>query len=79
MKITIVEPVGVSSLYENTRPVIKHNEEITAERVTTDLKLLQICIEVSAGKIRSEDIRSAPISLIPITVVIAVKKAISML
>ena len=77
--ITIVEPVGESIEYERASPDIKQNEETTAESITTDLKLLQICIDVRAGKIRSDDIRSAPISRMPIIVVVAVRKAISML
>ena len=65
--------------YEKASPDTKQSDEITAEKMTTDLKLLQMFIDVRAGKISSEDIRSAPMSLMPITVVIAVRNAISIL
>ena len=77
--ITMVEPAGVSIRYERASPIIKQMVETIAEKITTDLKLLHIRIEVKAGKIRRLDISNAPIRRMPITVVIAVKNAISIL
>ncbi len=77
--ITIVEPAGVKILYDRASPHIKQIDEKTAEKITTDLKLLHIRIELSEGKIRRLDISNAPMSRMPITVVMAVKRAISML
>ncbi len=77
--ITIVEPVGVLISYESAIPETKHIDDTIAEVITTDLKLLHMCIDVIAGNISSDDIRRAPMILIPITTVIAVRKAMSIL
>ena len=70
---TIVAPVGVSSIYEKARPIIKHTADKTAEHITTLLNLLHTRIDVSAGKIIRLEIRSVPIILIPSTTVTAVR------
>ena len=53
----------------------KQNTEIIAEAMITFLNLLNTCIAERAGRIIKLDISRAPIILIPITTVIAVKKA----
>ena len=53
--------------------------ETTAEQIVTDLKLLKILIEHSAGKMIRLEISILPISRIPITIVTAVSRAISIL
>ena len=50
-----------------------------AELITTPLKLLQINIELIAGKTTSAEIMTAPIISIPITMVTAVKTDVSIL
>ena len=76
---TTVAPVGVSSIYEDTRPIKKHTTDKTDEQTITALKLLNTLIEVRAGKIIRLDMRSVPIILIPTTTVIAVSTAIRVL
>lgn len=78
IRFTIVmhAPVGTAS---NTRvsinPMQKLTNEITAEQILTDLNDLKTLIAESAGNTIRPDIKSAPISLIPITTVRAVSTA----
>ena len=53
----------------------KQKIEIRAEEKITFLKLLNTLIEDKAGKIIKLEIRSVPITLIPITTTIAVRIA----
>ena len=76
---TIDEPVGVPRIIPAIIPDIQQIIEITAEEMTTPLKLLQSRIDVSAGKIIRAEIRRVPIIFIPITMVTAVRNAISIL
>ena len=75
----MLAPVGALSTYEATRPVKKQVTESRAEHIHTDLKLLQMRIAVIQGKIIRLDIKSAPIILIPSTIVTAVSIAITVL
>ena len=69
-------PVGIAS---NTRvsknPIEKLTNEIKAEQRVTALNDLKTLIAESEGKTIRLDIKSAPISLIPITTVREVKTA----
>ena len=76
---TTVAPVGVSKLKETIIPVKKQNSEITTELIITPLKFLNNLIDVNYGKIISAEISSVPITLIPITIVKAVRTAITIL
>ena len=76
---TMLAPHGVSATYEITIPARKVKIEIIPEQIVTDLKLLKTRIELSAGKIIRLEISILPISRIPITIVIAVSSAISIL
>ena len=76
---TTVAPVGVSKEKEIIIPAKKQNSETTTELIITERKLLKIRIEVRDGKIINAEISSVPIILIPITIVNAVKTAISIL
>ena len=77
--ITTLAPAGVSSEYEAYIPTKKQHIESIPEQIITVLKCLHKRIEERAGKIMSADINSVPIILIPITIVIAVSKAITVL
>ena len=79
LTITTLAPVGVSSEYEAHIPTKKQQIESTPEQRITDLNFLQTLIEESAGKIISAEISKVPIILIPITIVKAVKSAITVL
>ena len=74
---TILAPAGVDQPKEATIPMKKQNTEITAEKITTLIKLLKTRIALKAGKTIKLDIIMAPIKRIPITIVRAVKTAIS--
>lgn len=76
---TMLAPHGVSATYEIAIPARKVKIEIIPEQIVTDLKLLKTRIELSAGKIIRLEISILPISRIPITIVIAVSNAISIL
>lgn len=65
--------------YEHTSPIVKFTTANIAEQIVTDKKLLNILIEVNAGKIIKLEINIAPIILIPITTATAVKTDISVL
>ena len=55
---TTVAPTGVEAETDIRIPVSEHITENTAEAITTDLKLLNIRIADSAGKIIRAEIRS---------------------
>lgn len=76
---TIVAPVGKSYIYEIMIEIIKHTTDKIAEVMVTLLKLLQTLIDVIAGNTTKAEIISEPIILIPRTMVIAVRIAISIL
>ena len=76
---TMLAPHGVSAAYEINIPIMNVTTETTAEQIVTDLKLLKILIEHSAGKMIRLEISILPISRIPITIVTAVSRAISIL
>lgn len=59
-------------MYDTTIPIVKQITDISAEDITTDLKLLNTLIEVNVGNITRLDINIVPIILIPTTIVIAV-------
>ena len=75
----MLAPHGVSAAYEIIIPITNVTTEITAEQIVTLLKLLNTRIEHSAGKMIRLDISILPISRIPITIVTAVSRAISIL
>ena len=50
---TMVEPTGVESSMEATMPTAEDTTEITAEQITTRLKLLNTRIAESAGNTTS--------------------------
>lgn len=77
--ITTLAPVGVSSEYEAHIPTKKQHNDSTPEQIITDLNFLHKRIDESAGKIIKADIRSVPIIRIPITMVSAVSRAITVL
>lgn len=77
--VTIVEPTGVEFSIETTMPTNAHITEITAEHITTLLKLLKSLIEESAGNIISADISSEPTRFIASTIIVAVIIAMSRL
>ena len=77
--ITTLAPVGVSREYDAHIPTKKQQTDKTPEQMITDLNFLQIRIEDNAGKIMSAEIKSVPIILIPITIVSAVSKEITVL
>ena len=77
--ITTLAPVGVAYTYEPVTPMKKHTTEMTDEQIVTVLNFLQTRIDVREGNMIRLEMSSAPIILIPSTIVIAVKKAISIL
>jgi hypothetical protein len=70
---TTLAPVGVSKIYAPTKPIKKLSVDTTAEHITTPRKLRKKRIAVSDGNMRSDEIRIAPISRIPTTIVTAVR------
>ena len=75
----MLAPVGVLSITDKNIPIEKFITDKTAEDIITVLKVRNILIVVSAGKIINADISMAPIIFIPITMTIADKRAIVML
>ena len=73
---TTVAPAGVSKTNDKKMPTTKQTTEDIADVTVTLLKLLQILIELSAGKIIRLEMRTVPMSFIPTTIVTAVKSAI---
>ena len=76
---TTLAPGAVSRAIEINIPQRKQSTDIVPEHKITLLKLLQIRIEVIAGKIIRLDIKSEPIIIIPNTTVTAVSTAIIIL
>lgn len=74
---TIVAPAGVLNPKLANIPQKKHKTERIAAKIITLKKLLKILIELRAGKTIKLEIIMAPISRMPITIVSAVKTAIS--
>ena len=79
LTMTTLAPVGVSHEYETHIPTKKQQSERIPEQRITDLNFLHTLIEESAGKMMSAEISSVPIILIPITIVSAVRSAITVL
>ena len=77
--ITILAPVGVSSIYDVNRPNIKQTTDKIADEIVTDLNDLKTLIEIRAGNSMSDEINIEPINLIPKTIVIAVRIAMRIL
>lgn len=75
----MLDPVGVENIYDTPIPRKKQSVEIIAEDIITVLNLLQTLIDESVGKIIKLNIKSAPIILIPITMVMDVSAAMSIL
>ena len=75
----MLAPTGVLQRYDAVIPRKKHVTESIDDVIITLLKVLQTCIDVSAGKIIRLEIRSVPIILIPSTTVRAVSMAITVL
>ena len=74
---TILAPVGIANIHDNSNPMIKHNTDMMLDDMTTCLNFLNILIEDRLGNMIREDINRVPIILIPITIVILVSNAIS--
>ena len=75
----MLAPVGVWNMYETNNPKTKQMTDTTADEIVTDLNDLKNLIEIKLGNNISEEINIDPINLIPKTIVIAVKIAISIL
>ena len=73
----MLAPAGVENIKEATRPIKKQIVEIIAVLMMTLKKLLKIRMELKPGKTIKLLIIIAPISRIPITIVNAVKTAVS--
>ena len=74
---TMLAPAGVENIKEATRPIKKQIVEIIAVLMMTLKKLLKIRMELKPGKTIKLLIIIAPIRRIPITIVNAVKTAVS--
>lgn len=70
---------GTSNKKDVIIPVITHTTPTVADDIITFLNDLHIRIDVSGGKIIRLDTKREPTSLIPITIVTAVKQAITIL
>lgn len=75
--MTMLAPAGAEKKYDADRPIQKHMPERKPEQITTPRKLLNICMAVSAGKMTRLEMSIAPIILMPITIVTAVRIASS--
>ena len=73
---TIPAPVGRLNRNEIRIPKIKQKIEKNADKITRYLKLLTNFFAIKAGKIIRLEFKSVPIILMPITIVIAVRKEI---
>ena len=73
----MLAPAGVENIKEATRPIKKQIVEIIAVLMMTLKKLLKIRMELKPGKTIKLLIIIAPIRRIPITIVNAVKTAVS--
>ena len=76
---TIHALAGTSNKKDVIIPVITHTTPTETDEIITRLNDLHILIDVSGGKIIRLDTKSEPTSLIPITIVTAVKHAITIL
>lgn len=76
---TMVEPTGVEYIIEIRMPSSAQNTDNIAEQIVTDLKLLNILIAESAGKIISADIKREPTRFIASTIMTAIIIAMSRL
>lgn len=74
---TMLAPAGVENINDDARPIKKHTIEIIAVLMMTLKKLLKMRIELNPGKTIRLLIIIAPIRRIPITIVSAVKTAVS--
>ena len=72
----MLAPVGADQIKDVTNPIKKQTIDSTADDIVTLRKLLNTRIDVNTGKIIKLEIIIAPINLIPITTVKAVKTAI---
>ena len=73
----MLAPAGVENIKEATRPIKKQIVKIIAVLMMTLKKLLKIRMELKPGKTIKLLIIIAPIRRIPITIVNAVKTAVS--
>ena len=73
----MLAPAGVENIKEATRPIKKQIVEIIAVLMITLTKLFKIRMELKPGKTIKLLIIIAPIRRIPITIVNAVKTAVS--
>lgn len=73
----MLAPAGVENIKEATRPIKKQIVEMIAVLMMTLKKLLKIRMELKPGKTIKLLIIIAPIRRIPITIVNAVKTAVS--
>ena len=69
----MLAPAGVDHVKEAVIPIIKHRTDRIAEKIITFRKLLKILMEERAGNTKRLEIIMAPINLIPITIVRAVR------
>lgn len=67
LTITIVAPVGLSNINDKISPIINDTIDMIELTITTLLKLLQISLPETAGKIIKLEIKREPINRIPNT------------
>ena len=84
LRATMVEPIGnvlplnpKNDLYKEkvmciNIAVTKHRSEIIADEIVTDLKVLNVRIEVKAGKIIKAETSNEPTSFMAMTMMIAI-------
>ena len=75
----MLAPVGREYRKDMHKPIKKHRTDIKADEIITFLKLLKTLMEVRAGNIIRLEISTAPIILIPTTMVKAVSMDMSIL
>ncbi len=71
--------MGLTYTHETPKPIIKQITAISAELTVTAKKDLHILMELTAGKIIRAEIRRAPMTFMPRTIVTAVRTAITVL
>ena len=74
--ITIVEPTGVPARIDASSPVTAQKTEMQQAKIVTFLKLLNISMEETAGKIIRAEIRRVPTRFIASTIITAIRLAI---
>ena len=79
LAITIVAPTGVDARIDTTKPTEEQIIAITTEEATTCLKVPNMRIDDSAGKIISAETNRAPTKFIAVTITAAIVIAISKL